>query len=79
MNIRQIPTTEIIANGGTADEAAILADIEKRDARDMGRADSPLRPAPDAHLLDTTRMDIEAAFRAARDLVDQTIAARNTD
>ena len=71
--------TEIIANGGTADEAAILADIEKRDARDMGRADSPLRPAPDAHLLDTTRMDIEAAFRAARDLVDQTIAARNTN
>lgn len=60
---------EIVAGGGTADFAAILADIEKRDARDMGRADSPLRPADDAHLLDTSEMDIEAAFRAARAII----------
>ena len=32
----------------------------------MGRANSPLKPAADAHLLDTTEMDIEAAFLAAR-------------
>ena len=65
---------EVRARGGcatsnraaaTADYAEILADIERRDARDMGRADSPLKPAPDAHLLDTTEMDIETAFRAA--------------
>jgi cytidylate kinase len=68
---------EIVASGGAADEAAILADIERRDARDMGREDSPLRPASDAHLLDTTQMDIEAAFRAASGLVDQVLAARN--
>jgi cytidylate kinase len=68
---------EIAADGGTAGYDEILADIERRDARDMGRADSPLRPADDAHLLDTTRMDIEAAFRAASALVDQVIAARN--
>jgi hypothetical protein len=37
-----------------------------RDERDMGRADSPLRPAADAHLLDTSEMSIEAAFQAAR-------------
>lgn len=61
---------EIIGNGGHADLAAILADIEKRDARDSSRADSPLRPAADAHLLDTTEMGIEAAFEAARTLVD---------
>ena len=61
---------EITGNGGTADLASILADIEKRDARDTGRADSPLRPAADAHLLDTTEMGIEAAFAAARHLVD---------
>lgn len=61
---------EIVGNGGHADLAGILADIEKRDARDTGREDSPLRPAPDAHLLDTTEMGIEAAFGAARILVD---------
>ena len=61
---------EIVGNGGHADLATILADIERRDARDTGRTDSPLRPAADAHLLDTTEMGIEAAFEAARSLVD---------
>lgn len=68
---------EIEARGGTADFATIVADIERRDERDMGRADSPLRPAPDAHLLDTTEMTIEAAFRAACAIVDDAIAGRN--
>ncbi|MNT52059.1 cytidylate kinase [compost metagenome] len=44
--------------------------MKKRDARDMGRADSPLRPADDAHLLDTSEMSIEAAFQAAKSLID---------
>jgi cytidylate kinase len=68
---------EIEANGGTADFATILADIERRDERDMGRADSPLRPAADAHLLDTSEMDIEAAFLAAKAIIDDALAARN--
>ena len=70
---------EIEQRGGTADFGQILADIERRDARDMGREDSPLRPAADAHLLDTTEMDIDTAFRAAVDLVEKAIAARNAD
>lgn len=70
---------EIEARGGTADFARILADIERRDARDMERADSPLRPADDAHLLDTSKMDIETAFQAAKLLVDQALSARNKD
>ena len=57
--------------------ADILADIERRDERDMGRADSPLRPAADAHLLDTSEMSIEAAFQAARAIVDDVVAKRN--
>ena len=61
---------EILGNGGEAEEQAILADIVKRDERDMNRADSPLKPARDAHLLDTSEMTIEAAFRAARRFVD---------
>jgi len=64
---------EITGNGGSADLPSILADIEKRDARDTERADSPLRPAADAHLLDTTKMSIEAAFGAARLLVDSAL------
>lgn len=61
---------EIIAKGGEADIDAIFADVRKRDERDMGRADSPLKPADDAHLLDTSEMSIEAAFRAAKNLID---------
>lgn len=68
---------EILAGGGQADEAGILADIEKRDQRDMGRADSPLRPAEDAHLLDTSEMTIEAAFAVARAIVEGALAARS--
>ena len=68
---------EILDRGGAADYAAILADIERRDARDMGRADSPLRPADDAHLLDTSEMDIETAFQTAKTIINDVIAGRN--
>jgi CMP/dCMP kinase len=67
---------EIRAAGTDIDEAEVLADIRKRDARDMARTDSPLRPAADAYLLDTTDLDIEAAFRAAVDYVSRAIASR---
>lgn len=66
---------EIVDGGGTASYADILADIERRDARDAGRADSPLKPAHDAHLLDTSEMDIETAFREAGTLIDAALAA----
>lgn len=61
---------EILANGGNGDYDTIFAEVKKRDERDMGRADSPLRPAEDAHLLDTSEMSIEAAFQAARTIID---------
>jgi len=60
---------ELAAQGVAADEADILADIERRDDRDRSRAVAPLAPAPDAHLLDTTHLDIDAAVRAAIDIV----------
>ena len=56
--------------------ADVLADIRRRDARDTKRATAPLKPAPDAHLLDTTPLDIDAAFRAAADIVDAVRAGR---
>jgi cytidylate kinase len=67
---------EIRAAGNDIEEAEVLADIRRRDARDMARTDSPLRPAADAYLLDTTDLDIEAAFRAAVDYVSRAIASR---
>ena len=56
---------EVAAKGSDTDYDTVLADVKKRDERDMGRQDSPLRPAEDAHLLDTSEMDIETAFQAA--------------
>lgn len=67
---------EIVAAGGSAEFDTVFADVKKRDARDMERADSPLKPADDAHLLDTSEMSIDAAFRAAREIID---AALKTD
>ncbi len=69
---------DIESRGGTADLAEILADIERRDARDMGRQNSPLRPAVDAHLLDTSEMSIETAFLAAKALIDEALSKRST-
>ena len=62
--------------GRAIDEATVLADIRKRDERDSHRAAAPLRQAPDAHLLDTTDMDISTAIRAAIDSVEATRAGR---
>ena len=61
---------EIVASGNATDFDAVFADVKKRDERDMGRADSPLKPAEDAHLLDTSEMGIEAAFQAAKSIID---------
>ncbi|ODS01764.1 cytidylate kinase [Methyloceanibacter superfactus] len=61
---------ELQAAGAAIAEAEVLADIRDRDQRDMTRTTAPLRQAEDAALLDTTNLDIDAAFRAAIDLVE---------
>jgi CMP/dCMP kinase len=61
---------ELREAGHNVTEAEILADIERRDERDKTRAISPLRKARDAYLLDTTNLDIDAAFKAAIALID---------
>ncbi len=61
---------ELKAQGQMVNESEILADILKRDERDTTRAAAPLMRAPDAHLLDTTHLDIDAAVRAAVDIVE---------
>ena len=61
---------ELKAAGMAIGEAEVLADIRRRDERDKNRAAAPLRQAPDAYLLDTTNLDIDAAFKAAIALID---------
>jgi cytidylate kinase len=47
----------------------VIRDLRARDERDRNRADSPLKPAPDAILLDSTHMTLEQAVAAAEDIV----------
>ncbi len=61
---------ELRGRGETVDYASILQDIRKRDQRDSERADAPLKPADDAKILDTTDLNIEAAFAAALAMVE---------
>jgi cytidylate kinase len=70
---------ELVARGEAISEAAVFDDLEKRDRRDQSRQTAPLSVAKDAHLLDTTKMDIETAFFAAVKLIDAAIgqAARS--
>jgi CMP/dCMP kinase len=58
------------SQGQEADEAAILADIRRRDQRDTARTVAPLKPAPDAHILDTSDLAIEAVVGAAIAIVE---------
>jgi cytidylate kinase len=67
---------ELRGRGEMVNEAEILADIMRRDERDTARAVAPLKPAADAHLLDTTHLDIDAAVRAAIDIVEAVRAGR---
>ena len=47
----------------------VIRDLRARDERDRNRADSPLKPAPDAVLLDSTNMSLEEAVAAAEEIV----------
>ena len=67
---------ELRARGETADEHEVLADLLRRDERDSRRTAAPLKAAPDAHLLDTTHLGIDAAFRAAVDIIEAVRAGR---
>ena len=61
---------ELQQSGTDIDLQSVFENIRDRDERDSSRGTSPMRRADDAHLLDTTEMDIEAAFRAAVSIID---------
>lgn len=64
------------ARGLPVDRYALYHQIEDRDARDRANPNGSFYPASDAHLLDTTRLDIEAALRAAVAIVDGVMAGK---
>ncbi len=56
---------ELAEKGADISRDQVLAELRARDARDSGRDAAPMKPSPDALLLDTTEMSIEDAVRAA--------------
>ncbi|MEE9272580.1 MAG: (d)CMP kinase [Robiginitomaculum sp.] len=61
---------ELLGYGEDITYDQVLAQLKERDCRDMNRENAPLKPAINAHLLDTTILAIEPAFEAAIKLID---------
>lgn len=57
--------------------ADVLAEVRERDARDMGRADAPLRPASDAVTLDTSELSADEAVAVACAAVEAALARQS--
>ncbi|WP_293800965.1 (d)CMP kinase [uncultured Bosea sp.] len=66
---------ELVGRGETVTLDGILADIRRRDARDSGRSDAPLKAAEDAVMLDTSALTVEEAAAAAIGIVEGRRAA----
>ena len=67
---------QLVGQGEHVAYEDVLDDIRKRDERDSSRAAAPLKAASDAHLLDTSALDIEEAVRAAIAIVEAVRAGR---
>ena len=60
-----------IAAGREADFDAVLADVRRRDDADSSRAASPLRPAEDAVLVDTSELTPDEVLKALTEVVER--------
>jgi cytidylate kinase len=67
---------ERLGRGESVTSEGVLADIRRRDERDAGRQAAPMRPAADAVLLDTSNLDIEAAFDTAVSVIIKKVGQR---
>jgi len=67
---------EMKGRGEPATYEGVLAEIRRRDERDAGREASPMRPAVDAFLLDTSNLDIETAFNTAVGVILRKVGQR---
>lgn len=64
---------ELLGYGEDITYETVFAQLTERDHRDMNRAEAPLKPADDAHLLDTTNLSIEAVVEAAKAIIAATL------
>ena len=62
--------TELTGYGESLSVEEVLAQLIERDTRDSTRAAAPLKPAEDAHMLDTTGMSIAEVLAAAIEICD---------
>jgi cytidylate kinase len=67
---------ELVDSGHDVTVETVLADLRERDARDSARAAAPMIAAEDAITLDTSEMTIEAAVKAAVDIVTDKTGVR---
>jgi cytidylate kinase len=61
-------------SGRAVPEASVLAELRARDERDRTRVNSPLIPAPDAVLIDSTHMSLEQVVQRAMEAIDERLA-----
>lgn len=69
---------ELLGYGEDVTLDGITQQLAERDARDQSRAIAPLKPAVDAHLLDTTNMSIDRAFAVAIAIIDAIIGVKSS-
>ncbi|TLF73339.1 (d)CMP kinase [Nocardia cyriacigeorgica] len=67
-----------IAEGRGDDYAAVLADVQRRDTLDSTRKVSPLRPAADAVLVDTSELSMDEVIDELYRVVAQQVSVRTT-
>ena len=65
---------ELTGYGETLSVEDVLAQLIERDTRDSSRAVAPLKPAEDAHMLDTTGLGIQEVLQAAIEICDRVLA-----
>jgi CMP/dCMP kinase len=64
------------ARGEPSSYQTVLDEIRRRDERDAGRSQAPMRAAADSFLLDTSNLDIEAAFNTAVGVISRKVGQR---
>lgn len=69
---------ELLGYGEDISLETVLAQLKERDYRDANRAEAPLKPADDGHLLDTTGLSIDGAFKAAVSISESVLTAKGT-
>jgi cytidylate kinase len=64
---------ELVGRGDTVTLDDVIEDVRARDARDMERVEAPLKPAEDAHVLDTSALSISDAVAQAIAAITQRV------